>query len=83
MMKSAQDVMNSCTEIFRIVFSDAELKIGADTSASDIAEWDSLAQIRLLMSMEQTFEIQFSLDEVEDLQNVGEIVELILAKVNQ
>jgi acyl carrier protein len=35
------------------------------------------------MAMEQTFEIQFALDEVEDLQNVGEIVELILVKVNQ
>ncbi len=82
-MKSAQDVMNSCNEIFRTVFSDNELSISASTSASDISDWDSLAQIRLLMAMEQTFEIQFSLDEVEDLQNVGEIVELILAKVNQ
>ena len=82
-MKSAQDVMNSCNEIFRTVFSDNELSISASTSAADISDWDSLAQIRLLMAMEQTFEIQFSLDEVEDLQNVGEIVELILAKVNQ
>ena len=82
-MKSAQDVMNSCNEIFRTVFSDNELSISASTSASDISDWDSLAQIRLLMAMEQTFEIQFSLDEVEDLQNVGVIVELILAKVNQ
>ena len=82
-MKSAQDVMNSCNEIFRTVFSDNELSISASTSASDISDWDSLAQIRLLMAMEQTFEIQFSLDEVEDLQNVGEIVELILAKANQ
>ena len=82
-MKSAQDVMNSCNEIFRTVFSDNELSISASTSASDISDWDSLAQIRLLMAMEQTFKIQFSLDEVEDLQNVGEIVELILAKVNQ
>lgn len=82
-MKSAQDVMSSCNEIFRTVFSDNELSISASTSASDISDWDSLAQIRLLMAMEQTFEIQFSLDEVEDLQNVGEIVELILAKVNQ
>ena len=82
-MKSAQDVMNSCSEIFRAVFSDNELSISASTSASDISDWDSLAQIRLLMAMEQTFEIQFSLDEVEDLQNVGEIVELILVKVNQ
>jgi len=82
-MKSSQDVLKSCNEIFRTVFSDATLSISATTSASDIDDWDSLAQIRLLMAMEQTFEIQFSLDEVEELQNVGEIVELILAKVNQ
>ena len=82
-MKSYDDVMNLCTEIFRTVFSEPQLSIMATTSASDIAEWDSLAQITLLMSMEQTFEIKFSLDEVEDLQNVGEIVELILAKVNK
>jgi len=82
-MKSSQDVLNSCNEIFKTVFSDATLSISATTSASDIDDWDSLAQIRLLMAMEQTFDIQFALDEVEDLQNVGEIVELILIKVNQ
>jgi acyl carrier protein len=81
-MKSLTEIMNSCTEIFRTVFSDADLTIDALTSASDISDWDSLAQIRLLMAIEQTFEIQFSLDEVEDLQNVGEIVELIRAKVD-
>ena len=81
-MKSLTEIMNSCTEIFRTVFSDADLTIDASTSASDISDWDSLAQIRLLMAIEQTFEIQFSLDEVEDLQNVGEIVELIRAKVD-
>ena len=82
-MKSSQDVLSTCNEIFRTVFSDDALSISGATSASDISEWDSLAQIRLLMAMEQTFDIQFSLDEVEDLQNVGEIVELILLKVNQ
>ena len=82
-MKSSQDVLSTCNEIFRTVFSDDALSISAATSASDISDWDSLAQIRLLMAMEQTFDIHFSLDEVEDLQNVGEIVELILLKVNQ
>ena len=82
-MKNYQDVLNSCAEIFRTVFSDANLLVSTTTSASDIADWDSLAQIRLLMTMEQIFEIQFSLDEVEDLQNLGEIIELILTKVNQ
>ena len=81
-MINYQEVLLSCSEIFKTVFSDPQLSISAATTASDIDEWDSLAQITLLMSMEQTFGIQFSLDEVEDLQNVGEIVELILAKVN-
>ncbi len=82
-MKSHHDVLNSCGEIFQTVFSDPKLVVSEMTSASDIADWDSLAQIRLLMTMEQNFEIQFSLDEVEDLQNLGEIIELILTKVNQ
>ena len=82
-MKNYQEVMFACSEIFKSVFSDPQLSVSATTTASDIAEWDSLAQITLLMSMEQTFEIQFSLDEVEDLKNVGEIVELIIVKVNQ
>lgn len=82
-MTSQKDVINSCAEIFKIVFADAELSINATTSASDIPEWDSLAQIRLLMAMEHAFDVQFSLEEVEDLQNVGEIVELILSKLNQ
>lgn len=82
-MKSSKDVMSLCIEIFRTIFSDDVLTINAATSASDIPDWDSLAHIRLFMAMEQTFEIQFSLDEVEDLKNVGEIVELIIVKVNQ
>ena len=83
MMKSHHDVLNSCVEIFRTVFSDPKLVVSEMTSASDIVDWDSLAQIRLLMTMEQNFEIQFSLDEVEDLQNLGEIIELILKKINE
>jgi len=82
-MKSSKDIINLCVEIFRTVFANAQLSVDATTSASDIPEWDSLAQIRLLMSMEHAFEIQFSLEEVEDLQNVGEIVELILSKLKQ
>jgi len=81
-MKSHHDVLNCCVEIFQTVFSDPKLVVSEMTSASDIADWDSLAQIRLLMTMEQNFEIQFSLDEVEDLQNLGEIIELILKKIN-
>ena len=82
-MKSHQDVLISCREIFQTIFSDPNVVVSANTSASDIADWDSLAQIRLLMMMEQNFEIQFSLDEVEDLQNLGEIIELILKKINE
>lgn len=79
-MISSEDVFNRCTSIFRAVFSDPSLIITATTSAVDIADWDSLTQIRILMIIEQEFEIQFSLDEVENLQDVGEIISLVLTK---
>ena len=80
-MISSEDVFNRCTRIFRTVFLDSSLTITPATSASEIADWDSLAQIRILTMIEQEFEIRFSLDEAESLQDVGEIVALVVVKV--
>ena len=81
-MHTKQGVKEICLEIFRQIFSDNKLKISEETSAADVASWDSLAQVQILMSLEISFGIQFSMDEVEDLQNVGEIIDLILLKTN-
>ena len=56
---------------------DDTLVITPATSAQDIEDWDSLEQINLLTAMEKKFGIKFKLEDVRNLNNVGDILELI------
>ena len=71
-------VMGSLYPIFRDVFDDDEIVIDANTTANDIDGWDSLTHIRLVISIEKAFNLRFSAAEISELENVGEMVELIV-----
>lgn len=67
-------------EIFRDVFDEKDLEITAETTAKDIEEWDSFAQISLIVDIEKEFSVKFNLEEVSELKNVGDMLELIKKK---
>ena len=74
------DVIDQLIPIFRNVFDDDELIINTTTKAEDIDEWDSLAHIRLVISIEKVFELRFTTDEISNLANVGDMAKLIMKK---
>jgi acyl carrier protein len=67
------------TSIFEDVF-DEEITVTPGLSAKDVDDWDSLAHIRLLLTIEKNFNIKFSTSEVGKLENVAELVSLIKAR---
>ncbi len=67
-------------EIFRDVFDDEDLVITEEMTADDIEDWDSLAQINLIIAIEKEFNVKFKLDEVSKLKNIGEMIEKISTK---
>ncbi|MCI9570984.1 MAG: acyl carrier protein [Lachnospiraceae bacterium] len=68
-------------DIFREVFEDDEIVLRDDMTANDIEDWDSLTHIQLIETIENVFKITFTLQEVNELQNVGEFIELTEKKV--
>ena len=72
------EVMGLLHPIFRDVFDDDELVIETKTTANDIDGWDSLTHIRLVISIEKAFDLRFTAAEISDLENVGEMAELIV-----
>ena len=66
--------------IFRNVFDDDDLLINSSTTAQDVDGWDSLAHIRLIVAIEKSFGLRFSAAEISDVENVGQMAELILSK---
>ena len=75
-----QDLVNRVQDIFRDIFNIPGLDIYDGMTAYDLSAWDSLNHINLLVAIQQEFTIKFSLEELQHLNNVGEIIELILKK---
>lgn len=75
-------VLERLQEIFVDVFDDEDIVLTKETNSSDIEDWDSLAQINLVIAIEQDFKVKFNLDEISKLANVGEMQELIESKVS-
>ena len=78
---SRTEVMAAVNEIFCEIFDDESLIVEDATNANDIEDWDSLEQINILVAMERRFIIKFSVSDIENLQNVGEAVDLIERKL--
>jgi acyl carrier protein len=72
-----EKILDALTEIFRDVFDDPALVISADTTAEDIKGWDSVAHINIVVATEIRFNVKFKTSEIEELKNVGELVNLI------
>lgn len=64
-------------DIFREVFDDDGLVVTPRTSRSDVADWDSVAQVKLVLSLEERFGIRFTEDEVSSVQTVGDFLAAI------
>ena len=77
---NTSELINKLTPIFRNVFDDDELIISTNTSAENVDGWDSLAHIRLVVSIEKALGLRFSAAEISNLQNVGEMADLIIRK---
>ena len=67
-------------KIFQDVFQNPNLKISRQDNASSVDNWDSLNNIRLVLGVEKRFKVKFALGELQDLKNVGDLVDLVEKK---
>jgi acyl carrier protein len=75
-----EEIYRKLTEIFRDVFDDDTIIVTPDLTADDVAEWDSLTHIRLILTVQKAFGVQFSAAQTAGLKNVGELARLVQSK---
>lgn len=68
-------------DIFCEVFDDDSIRITDEMTAQDVEEWDSLNHINLIVAVQRSFKIKFTVGEVNNLANVGEFIDLIRSKL--
>lgn len=69
-----KDILNRINEIFIDVLDDEELIITNFTTSEDIADWDSLNHIQLVVAIEKKFNVRFKSTEIQSWANVGEMI---------
>ena len=74
---TAPEILSQLQPIFRDVLDNPGLTVTMDDSASTVEGWDSLSHISLISAVEGEFKVRFALGELQELKNVGELVELI------
>lgn len=80
-MNSDAAIFEKLTGIFREIFEDSTLVLTPETTEADIPGWDSFSSASLIAAIEQSFAIRFRTAELQALQNVGNFVEMIRAKL--
>jgi acyl carrier protein len=77
------DILQTLNSIFCDIFDLPSIALTAEMTADDVQGWDSVSHITLVVETERTFGIKFRSTEIEDLKNVGDLVQLIKAKTNK
>lgn len=74
------EIYDKLNEIFRDILDNDEIELQDETTANDIEEWTSLTHIQLIVEIEKAFSLRFTSEEILEWNNVGEMVDSILAR---
>ena len=72
-MKKLEKLNEILSRILRI----DERSIRDDMGPSSVRTWDSLSSLSIISELEKSFEVSFTMDEVQGIQNVGDIRKIL------
>lgn len=76
-----ENIIKKVNHIFNDVLQDENIEINYETNSDDIDDWDSLANIELIIAIEKEFNVKFVLSEFYKFSNVGQMCEWIQKKI--
>lgn len=74
-------ILEELQSIFRDILDQPDLVLTPESNANNVEDWDSLAHINLVSAIEKQYKIRFALGELQELKNVGDMIELIQKKL--
>ena len=76
------DVRNRIIEIAADVLGESASSISIETTPADVEAWDSLAQLNLMVALEDEFAIQLVPEDLELMTSIGAIASLVSSRLS-
>jgi acyl carrier protein len=80
---TSEEALVELTDVFREVFERPDLTLTRDSTAENVPGWDSVMHINVIVGAEMHFGIKFKAAELDEMRDVGELVDLIVKKKNK
>ena len=77
----SDDLLAGVQEVFRDVFDEPDLAITRESSAETVPDWDSLTHVNLVTAIERKYKVKFALGELQELKDVGDLLDLLGKKL--
>lgn len=74
---SREEIYQRLNEVACDVFDEESLQLNDETTADDVDAWDSLTHLGFVNEVEIEFDVKFTLAEIRNFKNVGELVDAI------
>ena len=79
-VRSRAELLEMIRDILADIVDQESLRLTEATTADEVADWDSINHVKLILGLEQELGIRFDTEEIEDLSNVGQFIDLIQTK---
>jgi acyl carrier protein len=73
-----EELLRQIQQLFKQAMGD-EVEVTMNSEKDEIAEWDSINHLNLVVELESAFQLGLSMEEIEKLNSVKHIMELVRA----
>ncbi len=75
------EVLQKIGSIVVAELDDRSLRITEDTAVEELPNWDSVAHFRIVIAIEDEFDILFELEEHTEFRKIGDVIDCVCSKV--
>jgi acyl carrier protein len=72
-----EQIIAKLMPVMHDTFDDDDIVYRDDLTAAEVADWDSLSNIRFMVAVEQAFGTRLSTAKIEGLRKLGDLVDLL------
>ena len=82
-VRNRAQLLEMIRDILADIVDQGSLHLTEATTADEVADWDSINHVKLILGLEQELGIRFDTEEIEDLSNVGQFIDVIQSKLSR
>ena len=76
------EILNKINNIFALVLENQRLTLTRESVITNVEGWDSFTNIKLILTMEKQFQLNFNTFEIQACRNIGDLCDTIQRKLS-